>query len=482
MNSKCQRLVVFSLSLTLITCLGVGCSKGELYKEEAAVQTIAKASMDSQPAKIHIQFAQWSVPSTKFIEEAITRFNENNKSNIQIDLLNIPLDRYIETLNKLNASGSGPDVFELPREWLNSYITKEWVTDLSSSISPAFLSSFPDWAVNSSKELLDSQARIYSLPSNQLTYRLIYNKDLFRASGLDPDSPPRTFSELVEAAQIISNNEIGRSKYGIAMPMGEVWMDFVQPMEALSGYSGVSYYDFKTGKYDLTVYKPWLKTIKELNENGGVFPGMENMKSSQAMAQFADGNVGMMIASSWQASLLFDQFSPKSDWGVALPPAIDNARLGKGVIKIDTAGWHVVGSGTPYPEEAATVWEFLYSDEYIGQLFAHSSMIPVINRQAIDLTNPMGTTHFQQFLPSTNDSVYPDTPLILEEWMRKKIYQEALAGNQDDSSLLEESSRLNTLLEVAVTSKTININNYYFPNFNPQLPMDRYWVLSRSSL
>ncbi|BBH22320.1 ABC transporter substrate-binding protein [Paenibacillus baekrokdamisoli] len=473
MKSNRERLVVLNLSLTLLTCLGVGCSNDELYKEKATLQTDAKASSDSQPAKIHIQFAQWSVPSTKFVEEAISRFNENNKENIQIDLLNIPLDRYIETLNKLNASGSGPDVFELPKEWLNSYITKEWVTDLSPIISPAFLSSFPDWAVNSSKELLDSQDRMYSLPSNQLTYRLIYNKDLFRESGLDPDSPPKTFSELVEAAQIISNKEIGRSKYGIAMPMGEVWMDFVQPMEAINGYSGVHYYDFKTGKYDLTVYKPWLKTIKELNENGGVFPGMENMKSNQAMAQFADGNIGMMIASSWQASLLFDQFSPKSDWGVALPPAIDNARLGKGAIKIDTAGWNVVGSGTPYPEAAAKVWKFLYSDEYIGQLFAHSNMIPVINKQASDLANPIGTSHFRQFLPSSNDSVYPDTPLILEEWSRKKIYQKALAGNQDDPSLLEESSRLNTLLDVAVTSMTININNYYFPNFNPLTPLDR---------
>ncbi|WP_158602295.1 ABC transporter substrate-binding protein [Cohnella endophytica] len=472
MKSKRLQLVFSSLSLTLLACLGVGCSNGELFEDQATGQAIDKTSMDSPPAKIHIQFAQWSVPSTKFIEEAITRFNENNNSNIQIDFLNIPLDRYIETLNKLNASGSGPDVFELPREWLNSYITKEWVSDLSSSISPAFISSFPDWAVNSSKELIDSQGRIYSLPSNQITYRLIYNKDLFRESGLDPDSPPRTFSELVKAAQLISSNEIGRSKYGIAMPMGEEWMDFVQPMEAINGYSGVHFYDFKSGKYDLTVYKPWLKTIKELNENGGVFPGMENMKSSQAMAQFADGNIGMMIASSWQASLLFDQFSPKNDWGIALPPAIDNARVGKGAIKVDTAGWNVVNSGTPYPKEAAKVWEFLYSDEYIGPLFAHSSMIPIMNSQANDLAKPTATSRFREFLPGSNDSVYPDTPLILEEWSRKKIYREAVAGNQDDPSLLEESSRLNTLLDVAVTSMTIDINHYYFPGFNPLKPMD----------
>lgn len=468
MKSYWHRLVVLILSLTLLICLGVGCSNNELDRDEAA----EKALTDAKPAKIHIQFAQWSVPSTKFVEEAISQFNENNKDNIQIDLLNIPLDRYIETLNKLNASGSGPDVFELPREWLNSYITKEWVTDLSPIISPAFLSSFPDWAVNSSRELLDSVDHMYSLPSNQLTYRLIYNKDLFRESGLDPDSPPKTFSKLVEAAQIISNKEIGRSKYGIAMPMGEAWFDFVLPMEAINGYSGVHFYNFKEGKYDLTVYKPWLNTITELNKNGAVFPGMENMKSSQAMAQFADGNIGMMITSSWQASLLFDQFSPKSDWGVALPPAIDNISLGKGAIKIDTAGWNVVSAGTPYPEESATVWEFLYSNEYISQLFAHNSMIPVMKSQANNLSSKVSTSHFQQFLPGNNDSVYPDTPLILEEWLRKKIYQEALIGNQDDPSLLEESSRLNTLLDVAVTSRTININNYYFPNFNPLTPLD----------
>lgn len=455
----CFLLIVFLIPFSIVGC-----------KKEAVETGSGSASTHANTEKINLQFAQWSVASTKQIEDTVNRFNETNKENIHVNVLKIPLDRYTETLNMLNASGVGPDVFEVLREWLNSYVHKGWAADISPFIDDSFLKKFPGWAVDFARDSLYHNS-FYSIPSGQITYRLIYNKDLFREAGLDPEAPPKTLSELGSYAKMISDAGKGKRKYGFALPMGEVWMGFVQPMEASNCFSGVYFFDFRKGKYDLTVYKPWFECIKSLKENGGLFPGMESMKSDLAMAQFAEGNIGMVYAASWQASLLYEQFKPKCDWGVALPPAIDESSIGKGAVKIDTAGWYVVNSRTKHLDDAVKVWKYLYSYDYLGGLFDSGSMIPVVNGIIQDPNHQTNIPNFKEFYPGKNDSIYPDTPLDMEEWSRKNLYLAFFTGNQNDQILLEESNRLNTLFDVAVTAKTLNVSDYYNPDFNPINPM-----------
>ncbi|MCD8510279.1 MAG: extracellular solute-binding protein [Bacillus sp. (in: Bacteria)] len=45
--------------------------------------------------------------------------------------------------------------------------------------------------------------KLYSMPFNTSNPIMVYNKDMFREAGLDPESPPRTFSEVHEAARQI---------------------------------------------------------------------------------------------------------------------------------------------------------------------------------------------------------------------------------------------------------------------------------------
>jgi len=49
----------------------------------------------------------------------------------------------------------------------------------------------------------DSDGKLVSMPFNSSTPVLYYNKDAFKEAGLDPDSPPKTWEELADAAQKI---------------------------------------------------------------------------------------------------------------------------------------------------------------------------------------------------------------------------------------------------------------------------------------
>lgn len=52
--------------------------------------------------------------------------------------------------------------------------------------------------------------KLYSMPFNTSTPILYYNKDMFKAAGLDPEKPPRTFEEVADAAKKLTVREGGK--------------------------------------------------------------------------------------------------------------------------------------------------------------------------------------------------------------------------------------------------------------------------------
>ncbi|MFQ5576977.1 MAG: ABC transporter substrate-binding protein, partial [Anaerolineae bacterium] len=65
-----------------------------------------------------------------------------------------------------------------------------------------------------------------SLPWNSSNPILYYNKDIFRAAGLDPEAPPQTFEEMLDACETIVSS--GAAKNCISWPLHgwffEQWM------------------------------------------------------------------------------------------------------------------------------------------------------------------------------------------------------------------------------------------------------------------
>jgi len=68
--------------------------------------------------------------------------------------------------------------------------------------------------------------KFYSMPWNSSNPILYYNKDMFRAAGLDPEAPPETFEEMLSACDAIVSS--GTAKNCISWPLHswffEQWM------------------------------------------------------------------------------------------------------------------------------------------------------------------------------------------------------------------------------------------------------------------
>jgi sn-glycerol 3-phosphate transport system substrate-binding protein len=63
--------------------------------------------------------------------------------------------------------------------------------------------------------------KLYALPINRSTPILYYNKQRFRAAGIDPDKPPRTWNELRETARKLTTDPV--RSYGLAL-MSNAWV------------------------------------------------------------------------------------------------------------------------------------------------------------------------------------------------------------------------------------------------------------------
>lgn len=90
---------------------------------------------------------------------------------------------------------------------------------------------------------------IYYVPWNATTTMMIYNKDLFKEAGLNPDSPPKTFDEFLTDAQKISalpKRSDGSKVYGTIF-----WNDVLTSGGWYWSMLAPIYYNMNGGKYQL---------------------------------------------------------------------------------------------------------------------------------------------------------------------------------------------------------------------------------------
>lgn len=196
------------LTLVLVLLLAA-CGEGN---GESTTDESSDSGEGSTEETIKIDF--WHAMSGdngKAIENIVNKFNEQS-DNIEVEA--IYQGSYDDLLNKLRAVGGSEEapaivqVFEIGTKYMSEsgFITpmQEFIDEDDFDVSvlePNILSYYT----------IDDQ--LYSMPFNTSNAVMFYNKDKFEEAGLDPENPPRTFSEVKEAAEKLS----GDGNYGFTM-------------------------------------------------------------------------------------------------------------------------------------------------------------------------------------------------------------------------------------------------------------------------
>ena len=162
------------------------------------------------------------------------------------------------------------------------------------------------------------EGKTWGIPFQRSTIVAYYDKDMFRAAGLDPDSPPKTWDEMVSMGKALTKGDT----YGLMIPSTgyPYWM-----FQALAIQNGkeVMSNDGLTTYFDDPKVVEALEFWKSLSSEHGIMPS-GTVEWGTLRQAFLEGQTAMMWHST--GNLTAVKNSAQFDFGVAELPA--NVRLG----------------------------------------------------------------------------------------------------------------------------------------------------------
>lgn len=157
--------------------------------------------------------------------------------------------------------------------------------------------------------------KMLSFPFNSSTPVLYYNKDAYKAAGLDPTKPPLTWEEVGEHTKKLRGS-------GMACGYTTTWVSWVQ-LEAMAARHGQEFASNQNGfgglDTELLIDRPlFVKHIGQLAEWQKTKQFDYGGRTNKATPKFVSGECGLFTESS--AGYANVKTGAKFDWGIAQLP------------------------------------------------------------------------------------------------------------------------------------------------------------------
>lgn len=469
-----KTLSIIILLAIVLTLFG-GCSQSSApgasssSGETSTSASNPASSSSSQPAeKTELTIWSMSRADLAYVEPKIKEYNESNEHNIKLNL-EIYTDNFIQAVDVAAATG-GPDIIDLPNTLsvFTNYVGQGYYIPIDKYMTDKDKELWKNYKIEGITAYNDE---MYYYPAIGTTGRLIYNEDIYKECGIA--APPATLSEMVKDAKIITDKLSSKGIYGFAAnfksPTGALLrsMDF---MIQLSGGPNQGF-DYNSGQYSFSFYKPFIEAYREMFTTGIAFPGCESLDIDPLRTLFADGKIGMYI--SWshaEPGVYANQFPTDINWNGATIPVID----GHNKATQSVIGYHgyLITKDCKNPDFAwKAINELFYTSEYMcGYQEAGLGVVmnPVI---AANAGTPDLLKGKESFLLSENDIMWPAVPqeinsqaiLVEGESMYNTIFALILGKGDIDSALADLTTRYNNAYEKGISQgigKRLQIANF----------------------
>jgi len=153
-----------------------------------------------------------------------------------------------------------------------------------------------------------------------MTIMMLYNKDLFKELGLNPNRPPVTWEDFIDIGKKLKEAK----KQGLVSGWGEIWMiDCLANNFAfnLMGKDKV----LATIKGDIPYTDPdWLKVFalfKEMQDAGLLYNGLVSMVNKTAEQLFANGRALFAFNGSWCVNV-YKGMNPELNYAAMFAPRV----------------------------------------------------------------------------------------------------------------------------------------------------------------
>ncbi len=329
------------LSLVLVICLALG---------------ISAVSAQAAPVEITFWHSMGGVNGeaiAKMAEDFNTAYEGKIKVNVEYQ------GSYDDAINKIKAAGMSAlpcDVVQVYDIGTRFMIDSGWALPIQQMIDAEGFDITQIEPNIAAYYTVDG--KLYSMPFNSSTPLLYYNKTAFEAAGLDPNTPPKNFDEIVAMAEKLTVKDAdGKvTRYGFGMGnygwffeqwQGKMAKHYVDQGNGRDAAATKVVFDESAGAE--AVFNVW----KRLIDDGIVtYLGRGN---NDAKAAFISGNICITLESTAALKSLLTNVGDSFEIGTGFFPNIHPED--KGGVSIGGGSLWMLASGNDARQNAA--WEFV---------------------------------------------------------------------------------------------------------------------------
>ncbi len=386
------------LPLLLLALLIVpGCGTTELFKAPS-------------DGKVHVEvWTMWQGPEEQNFRQVVALYNKTHPGVVVENLGNVDDTKTVRAI----VAGVPPDActISIPG-YLGTFAANDAIMPIDKQFAASGLK--PSDYTPGALGQCYYKGHLYAVPFLLDCQALFYNKTAFKAAGLDPSHPPRTFEELVADAKRLVKRD----------PEGRLVQIGMTPISAdqLLGVYGSGLFDKRT--QNVTANLPGnveaLTNYKKLMDAQGRFEavdafGLGFSSTTSNFDPFYSGQIAMKIDGEWIPHLIAE-FSPKTDYGVAPFPYPADEPQKAGLVWLGSNNM-CIPKEAKHPKEA---WDFIQWTQtpQVQEMFAKSMRnVPNIKSVLHDpklRTGSPEAVKFGQFLDladTRNPRFFPPLPI-----------------------------------------------------------------------
>lgn len=264
-----------------------------------------------------IVYWQYFYETKKDTIDVLIEMFEAENPDIRVSHQTFPYEQYSTKVASSVPSGEGPNVINLYYGWLPKYIDSGYLQPLPES---AFSTEYIQEEFFGLVDAAKFNGSYYALPTAVRSLALFWNKDLFKAAGLDPESPPETTEDLIKFAKLLTKSDKNGNylQAGMTMELRAQLHHWLREV-LLRQFGGTPYneestqvmYNNKAG-YEAFKFLIDLSTVEKI--------GMPNFMTDDVTA-FKSGMAGMTIDGSFRLGTL-DKIDTLN-YGVAELPSMN---------------------------------------------------------------------------------------------------------------------------------------------------------------
>jgi multiple sugar transport system substrate-binding protein len=318
MNSTKKALIALTLvfaMLALAACAGTGATTTKANETTATTKasgTTATTVATTLPPTEITFWNGWTGADKPTLESEVAYYNTNNKDNVTVKMDIMQHAALTEKMHAALASNTAPN---LHLSFTNGeYAVNNQIVPIDTIWENTALqkSDFVESILNQ----MYYKGKLYGIPFQLSSQYLFWNKDLFTAAGLDPNTPPKTWEEMITISKKVTNTAKN------VMGGGMTYNDGMDYCAAAISYGGkiVDGDTMDTLKAVITdpMYiaanrKPLENILAMIDQGSLPAIGGDDMAAS-----WNGGTLGMYISGAWTVA---GAKAAGYNWGMSLLPA-----------------------------------------------------------------------------------------------------------------------------------------------------------------